>query len=68
MEGVSAISREITKDNLPEGIMRERDGACWTAVFYPKNPNGWRWRPENLKALHKGEPEGEMLNFILPVA
>lgn len=52
------ISVPITKENLPEGLMWQADGACFKAVLCDPTVYGceWRWQAMNLKAFEIGEP------------
>lgn len=59
----------LTRDNLPEGLVWEKDGACWRAAPCTKHPvsgEDWRWQPMNLKAFVKDGPEGVMLDTYWP--
>jgi hypothetical protein len=68
-EHIPLVSRKvpITRDNLPEGLQWEEDGACWRAERDNYDPRGWRWSPRNYKAFAKEEPEGPMTDFVRPL-
>jgi hypothetical protein len=67
METIEVVTK-ITADNLPSGLKWEEDGGCWRAEQCDAATFGceWRWVPQNWKAFAKGEPAGEMFDFVLP--
>lgn len=60
---ITSHTEPLALNNLPKGNVWEADGACWQAEIDPRLPNGWRWRPMNLKAFWRRKPRGEMTDF-----
>lgn len=58
---ISTITVPLTLENMPSGNLWEADGACWRCIVVSGKP---RWSPQNWKAFDKGEPKGEMTDFI----
>lgn len=64
------VTSPYSKEIGPAGTFWEMDGACWRTEqmphYNPTTGRKWRWKPMNLKAFEKINPEGPMTNFYLP--